>query len=293
MKAPGRLAVLGGDRREPEIARLAAADGFDVRVYGAPAGPLPPGVVYAASAAEALRDARVIVLPVPRMTGQSVFAPDAASPIKLDDSLLGLAARGAVLITGAANDALRERATRYGIAVLEYGEDDDLRSIRGPLIAEAALATLDEDGRGPAPGSTAAVVGLGAIGVPLVRLIASRGAHVLAVTRSPSAVPSDLADAVTAVIAFADLRNSVSGVSLVIATTGGRAVGADVLAALRPDAIVADVASPPGSFDCAGDPALSTRVLWLRALGGRQPLRLGAAQWQVIRTRLIECGALR
>ncbi len=293
MKTRARMTVLGGDRREPEIARLAAADGFDVRVYGVPAGPTPPGVVHAASAADALRDAQVIVLPVPHMTDDLVFAPHAAAPIKLDDDLLGLVASGAVLITGAANQMLRELAARHGIAVFEYGEDDGLKSMRGPLIAEATLEALDEAGRRPAPGSTAAVVGLGAIGAPLVRLFAGRGVQVLAVTRSPSIVPSDLADAATDVIAFTDLRNSVSGVSHFIATTGGRAVGSDVLAALRLDAVVADVASPPGSFDCAGDPALSARVFWLRALGGRHPARLAAAQWQVIRARMVECGALR
>jgi dipicolinate synthase subunit A len=292
MKPRVRIAVLGGDRREPEIARLAAADDFDVRVFGAPADTALPGALRVESAADAMRGADVIVLPVPHMTNDLVFAPHAAAPIKLDGDLLGLALSGAVLITGAANQMLRESAARRGIAVFEYGEDDGLKSMRGPLIAEAALEALDEAGRGPAPGSIAVVVGLGAIGAPLVRLLAGHGVQVLAVTRNPSAVPSGLAGAAAAVIAFTDLQNHVSGASHFIATTGGRAVGADVLAALRPDAVIADVASPPGSFDCAGDPSLSARVLWLRALGGRHPARLAAAQWQVIRARLVECGII-
>jgi dipicolinate synthase subunit A len=293
MKSGARMAVLGGDRREPEIARLAAADGFDVRVFGVPAEPSLPASMRVASAADAMRGADAILLPVPHMTGEVVFAPHVVPPIVLDDGLLGLAARRAVLITGAATPLLRERAARHGIVVHEYGEDEGLKSMRGPLIAEATLEALDEAGRGPAPGSTAVVVGLGAIGVPLARLLAGRGVRVLAATRNPLAVPQGLAGALDATIPFADLCNRVSAASLLVATPGDRVVGANVLRALPPDAVVADVASPPGSFDYTHDPALAARVMWLRALGGRYPVRLAAAQWRAIRQRLVEFYALR
>lgn len=292
MTGPGRLAVLGGDLRELEIARLAAAEGFTVALYGTPASAATAGIAFASSAADALRGANVILLPIPHMTGDTVFAPHAPAPIVLSEELLALAARGGVLISGAVPAGLRERASRVGIAICEYGEQESLKAMRGPLIAEAALAALDEQGRGAQAGSTAVVVGIGAIGGPLARLLGGRGVRVRAATRNPAAIPADLRASLCGAIPFTELRRNVADVSLLIATTGQRAIGADVLAALPAAATIADVASPPGSFDCGERRDLAERVRWLRALGGRQPQRIGAAQWQVIRAHLADRGIL-
>lgn len=286
----GRLAVLGGDLRECEIARLAADEGFSVRLYDAPAAAAAAGVTTTSSAEEALRDADVILLPIPHMTGDVVFAPHASAPIVLTEKLLGLARHGAVLITGAFPAGLRERASRAGIVVHEYGEQEGLKRMRGPLIAEAALKALDEQGLGPKPGSTAVVVGIGAIGGPLVRMLAARGVKVRAAARDPATIPTDLGPMLAGAIRFAELRYAVADIALLIATTAGRAVGSDVLVAVPAAATIADVASPPGSFDYGDRQDLATRVRWLRGLGGRQPQRIGAAQWQVIRGHLAACG---
>lgn len=292
MTEPGRVAVLGGDLREPEIARHALAEGFSVSIHGAPTATVAPGVTIAAAAADAVRGARVILLPIPHMTGDVVFAPHAPTPIVLNEELLALAAPRAVLVSGACPAVVRERARRLGIDVREYGEQESLKAMRGPLIAEAALAALDEQGRGPPPGSIAVVVGMGAIGAPLVRLLTARGVRVRAATRNPAATPADLKASASQVIPFTELRGNVGDVSLLIATTAGRAIGAEVIAVLPPAATIADVASPPGSFDHGDRPELAKRVLWLRALGGRQPQCIGAAQWRVIRQQLVECGIL-
>lgn len=290
MSIVGRLAVLGGDLRECEIARLAADEGFSVRLYGAPAAPATGGVSASSSAADALRDADAILLPIPHMTGEAVFAPQAPAPILLTEELLGLARRGAVLVTGAFPAGLRERASRAGIVVREYGEQEALKRMRGPLIAEAALKVLDEQGLGPKPGSIAAVVGIGAIGGPLARLLAARGVQVRAAARDPAAISADVRPLLAQAIRFTELRQAVADIGLLIATTAGRAIGVDVLTAVPARATIADVASPPGSFDYGDRQDIATRVRWLRALGGRQPQRIGAAQWRVIRTHLVACG---
>ncbi|MCC7047413.1 MAG: hypothetical protein IT562_11945 [Alphaproteobacteria bacterium] len=290
MTMPRKLAVLGGDLRECEIARLAAQEGLGAWLYGAPTAPATAGVTTASSAAEAVRDADVILLPIPHMTGDVVFAPHAAAPIVLTEDLLALARRGAVLVTGAFSAGLRERARRIGMVVREYGEQESLKRMRGPLIAEAALQALEEQGLGPKPGSVAIVVGLGAIGGPLARMLAARGVQVRPAVRDPAAIPPDLRPLLAEPVKFTELRHAVADSALLIATTAGRAIGADVLAAMPAAATIADVASPPGSFDHGDRQDLAARVRWLRALGGRQPQRIGAAQWQVIRAHLVECG---
>ena len=104
-----RIAVVGGDEREQEIARLAAAEGAEVAAYGFPwpDGGLA-GVTPAASAAEALRAARYALFPIPGIAADgSLFAPAAPEPIVPDEGLLAELAPGAHVILGAADEPLR------------------------------------------------------------------------------------------------------------------------------------------------------------------------------------------
>src|SRR5205823_6244392 len=84
------VAVVGGDEREQEIARLAGETGADVRAYGFPwpQGGLD-GVTLAASAQAALAGARFALFPIPGIgLDGALFAPAAPAPIVPDEQLL-------------------------------------------------------------------------------------------------------------------------------------------------------------------------------------------------------------
>src|SRR6185295_14813241 len=92
------LAIIGGDRREQEIARKVAATGAAVRAFGFPwpDGGIE-GVERSASARDAARGALVALLPLPGMTGDQVFAPGAGTPVIVDLAVLsGMAPGGLV-----------------------------------------------------------------------------------------------------------------------------------------------------------------------------------------------------
>jgi dipicolinate synthase subunit A len=99
--ASRRLALIGGDERDPEIARLAAETGASVKAFGIPWPEEEiPGVERVDSSSAAVDDADYIFLPIPLGVGSVIYAPHADEPIVVDEELLSMAAPDAYLICG-------------------------------------------------------------------------------------------------------------------------------------------------------------------------------------------------
>src|ERR1700732_689382 len=84
------IGMLGGDKREQEIARLAATTGAQVRAHGFP-WPVHgiPGVQYLNDPAAVLKGARFALFPIPGIAASgALFAPAAAAPIIPDRAML-------------------------------------------------------------------------------------------------------------------------------------------------------------------------------------------------------------
>src|SRR5215469_3432688 len=97
-----RIGMLGGDRREQEIARRAAATGADVRAYGFPwpDGGIP-GVKHLSDPAAVLDNAKFALFPIPGISASgALFAPAADGPIIPDRTLLSRMAPHAHIILG-------------------------------------------------------------------------------------------------------------------------------------------------------------------------------------------------
>ena len=76
------IGMLGGDKREQEIARLAALTGVAVRAHGFPWPERGiPGVTHLDDPAAVLKGARFALFPIPGIaTNGALFAPAAARP---------------------------------------------------------------------------------------------------------------------------------------------------------------------------------------------------------------------
>ncbi len=141
------IAIVGGDRREQEIARLAAATGADVRGYGLP---WPEkgikDVKQAPDAAAALKGANVALFPIPGMSAAgALFAPSAPAPIVPDRTMLAGMRGPAHIILGWANEDLKAHCKALSIELHEYEWDVELMLLRGPAIAEGMLKVIIEN----------------------------------------------------------------------------------------------------------------------------------------------------
>jgi dipicolinate synthase subunit A len=282
-----RIGVVGGDEREQEIARLAAAEGAEVTAFGFPwpDGGIE-GVTRAGSAAEALCAVRYALFPIPGIAVDgSLFAPSAEEPIVPGEALLGQLARDAHVILGTADERLRAVAAAAGVTLHEYELDEELMLLRGPAIVEGALQQAIAHTRVTIHRSPVAVVGHGTIGALLARALVLLGAHVTVVARNP--VQRAAARAVGAEsVPFDGLRETLAHAAMLFSTVPAAVVGRESLAGMSPGALVMDLAAPPGGVDLDAARALGLVAVWARGLGRRAPVTVGASQWYGIRKRI-------
>ena len=283
-----RIAVIGGDERDPEIARLAAATGASVHAYGVPwPAEGVPGVTLAATPHAAAAGADYVLFPIPLGVGLRVYAPHAPEPIIADPAFLGVLAPGAHLFLGRATPELREATGQAGVEVHEYDPDRELMLLRGPAIVEGAVHQAIEHTDVTINDARVVVVGYGTIGSLLARQLRGLGAHVHVAARNPTQRAAAYADGATP-LTLDELPALAPSLDMVFSTVPARVVGREVLERLPRGSLVLDIAPPPDHADLELAAELGHRAVWARGLGRRAPVTVGKSQWMGLRRRIEE-----
>lgn len=278
-----RIAVIGGDERDPEIARLAAETGAEVVAFGLPwpeAG--VPGVRLAPSARAAADGADFALLPIPMGVGYHVYAPHAAEPIVADAPLLTAMAPGAHVFVGRATPELREAVGQAGVHLHEYDPDRELMLLRAPAIVEGAIQLAIENTDVTIHDANVVVVGYGTIGSLLSRRLRDLGARLHVAARNPIQRAAAYADGAEPHTLEA-LSELAPRVEMIFSTVPARVVDAEVLRRLPPGSLVLDIAPPPDHADLERARDLGHRAVWARGLGRRAPITVGRSQWTGLR----------
>jgi dipicolinate synthase subunit A len=277
------VAIVGGDEREQEIARLAAATGATVRVFGIP---WPAGGIDAVVAADdvgaAMRGADHALLPVPRGVGGMLYAPEAPAPIRIDRGLFEPLREGAHVFCGRVTPELAAASRDLPVTFHPYDPDHELMLLRGAAVVEGALATAIAHTDVTIHGARVAVVGFGNIGSTLARRLRALGADVHVVARNPVQRAAAGADGMRAVPLEA-LNELAPELAMVFSTVPARVVDRAVLERLPTGSLVLDVVPPPDRSDLEAAAELGHRAVWARGLGRRAPVTVGRSQWSGIR----------
>ena len=288
------IAVVGGDRREQEIARCAAAEGAAVRAFGFPwpEGGIA-GVQHAGSAREALKDADVALFPIPGIAPDgALFAPSSPGRIVPDRAMMAGMRAPAHVILGWADANLRGHCEALGIAIHEYEWDIDLMLLRGPAIVEGMLRVIIENTDITIHRARVCMVGQGTIGTLATRTLVALGARVHVAARNPvqratayaaGAEPHELGE-LAAVLPETDI---------LISSIPSQVVGRSHLETMKPHSLLVDLAAPPGGIDREAAQGLGLKFIWARGLGSRAPVTVGRSQWSGIRRRLTDLLAAR
>jgi len=280
------IAIVGGDAREAEIARLAAATGAAVRAFGFPwpeAGIV--GVTPVASAPEGTTGADIALFPIAGIKDGYLYAPSLGEPIRIDASLLAGMGVGGHIICGSADATLTREAGWRSLTIHGYEHDQESRLLRTPSVVEGVLATLIANTTRSLHDSEIAVLGQGTLGRLLAIALHKLGARVHAVARNAA----QRAEAVTQGIdacSFESLPTIAPCLDILVSAVPVKIVDAALMHRLRPGTLVVDLASPPGSVDLRAAKDLPIKAIWARGLGARAPVTVGRAQWLAIRRRI-------
>ena len=281
------IGMLGGDKREQEIARLAAATGAQVRAHGFP---WPErgitGVQHLDDPAAVLKGARFALFPIPGIAASgALFAPAAAAPIVPDRAMLAGMAPRAHIILGWADTNLKANAATLSIELHEYEWDRSLMLQRTPAIIEGLLKIVIENTAITIHNANACVVGQGTIGAVLARYLVALGARTHVAARNAEQRAAAYVAGATPHL-LGDLAALAPSLDLVFSTVPSRVVGEDVLSRLPKTALIVDLAAPPGGVDFEAAKRLGLNAIWGRGLGSRAPATVGASQRGGIRERI-------
>lgn len=277
------VAVVGGDRRMLEHMRLARADGARVQHYGSvPDAERVAGRPQAASLADAVKGAKIISCPIPGVgTDGSLFARYTDEKLLMVPEVLHGAAPGALMFTYCNTPQLIEWARGTPVEVVGYGEDDALCIFHAVATAEGAIKVAIENTEDTLLGMPVLCVGLGRVGTSVAQAFGAMKAHVTVAARNPGQLARAYAMGFEA-LHLSELPRRAGDFALIVSSSAGRAVSRDVIASSRPDVLIMDLCSPPGSVDFEAAKDLDRRVVWARAQVGSAPRSAGIQEWQVL-----------
>ena len=261
-----RIGVLGGDRRQAELARLLERAGWQVDRYG-----LTDWPGTEADRDRALGDPAVVLpLPLCREDGTVNWPGEPWTAGELLERLRP----GQRVLAGQVSPEVLEAAAARGVRMEDYFQREALTVANAAITAEGAVQTALEHLEGTLLGRNCLVLGFGRIGRLLSARLQGMGARVTAAARSPADRAWARAYGYGALPAGA-LDGNLGGFGAVFNTVPALLLDESLLSQLPGECLVVDLASRPGvDRKAARDRGLS--YVWARGIPGRLAPRAAA-----------------
>lgn len=266
-----------------EHMRLARLAGARVQHYGSiPGAEDAAGSPQAASLADAVKGARIISCPIPGLgADDDLYAKFTDEKLRLTTDVLKGVAPGAVIMTCYSTPRLDEWAEAANVKIIPYAEDDALSILHAVPTAEGAIRVAIENTDDTLLGMDVLCIGLGRVGVSVAQAFEGMKSRVSLAARNPAQLARAWAMNLNP-IELRDLKSKIGHFGLIVSSTSGGVLTKELLEATRPDVVIIDLCSPPGSVDFEAAKALGRKVIWARAQAGRAPRRAGADEWHVL-----------
>ncbi len=252
--------VIGGDRRQAELARLIAQDGTPVLTYGLECWK-PVGAVTLAQAVTA----DVVILPLPLCKGEGVLncEEDPVPTLELFRRLRP----GQRILAGKVKPQQYQEASACGLTLEDYFLREELTVANAAATAEAVIQVAMENLDRTLLGMDCLVLGFGRIGKLLSYRLHGLGAHVTATARKPKDLAWVRAYGWNAA-ETGSLDGKLGAFGLVFNTIPSRVLDEELLSQLPKECLCIDLASQQG-IDATAAERLGLRHIWARSLPGR------------------------
>ncbi len=246
-----KAGIIGGDRRELEVAAVFHGLGAEVRAVCLP---WPDDASFASNRLEeVLAWADLLLAPVGGVDkfGQvSYTIVEGQEPPRLTAEALRHVPPGTPLFIGQATPGLRQACTEQGVRLIEFRETDEFAWRNAVPTAEGALEMALRLTDHTLHGSRCLVLGFGRSGSVLARTLHGLGARVEVLARDGI----DLARAYAldlSALPLSELRGAAADADVVFNTIPAAVLREDVLQRMRRGAVIVDIASAPGGTDFA------------------------------------------
>lgn len=244
------ILFIGGDARQLEVIRKCIEMDASVDLCGydnLDSGFLGIGKIEILPENLAKYDA--IVLPVSGTDDkgfvESIFT---SVPVQIQESHFTYLKKNLTIYTGIANDYLRKLCSKFQIPLIPLMERNDIAIYNSIPTVEGTLMMAIQNTDITIHRSNCMVLGLGRVGMSLARALDALGAIVSVVVRKSEDMARIYEMGLTA-IDIQELKMHVNDMDILFNTIPHKVITADVIANLKPSALIIDLASKPGGCD--------------------------------------------
>lgn len=256
--------VIGGDLRQAALAHGLAEDGHTVHTFALEKAE----GMHCEDNLEGLARADCVVLPLPALNGNGMLnAPFCGREYAVEELLEHLEP-GQLVCAGMVKAELRKAAEERGLLLCDYFAREELAIANAVPTAEGTVQTAMEELPITLHGARVLIIGYGRLGRVTAQRMAAMGAYVAVAARSHE----QLAWAQVWGYHTEHIRRLtpwLCGYDLVVNTVPAAMLGREELSALKPGALVIDLASKPGGVDFETAAGLGVKVIWALSLPGK------------------------
>ncbi|MFA5577614.1 MAG: dipicolinate synthase subunit DpsA [Tissierellaceae bacterium] len=261
------ITIIGGDKRNLELANLFKKDGYRVNLVGFDADDISTSFQLK-SMEDALYDADIVVGPIPLTTdGIHINSPLNGLKLGLND-LINSMKKNQVFMAGKISQELESLIESRGIKTLDLMDREDMAVLNSIPTAEGAIQIAMEEMDTTIFASNVLVLGFGRLGKILAKTLAALGARVSVAARKTSDLSWIRAYGYEA-IDIKDLYFHLEDKDLIYNTIASRILDEKALMKINKKSMIIDLASKPGGLDFDKARKLGIRAIWALGLPGR------------------------
>ncbi len=259
-----KIAVLGGDLRQI-TAKDELKKYFDtVSAYGID--------TYAndgiKNLSDVLKNAEVILLPIPVFRGDFLNMPFSEEKINENELISALTSEVRLIIGGMFPAQTKNKLESKGIEVFDLCENEGFNIMNSVPTAEGAIALAMGNMNITVSGCNASVLGFGRIGKTLCQALASLGANVTVVARNER-------DITWAEIlgyhaySYEDFSSEIHNQDVIFNTVPFTVLKENLLSLMKKESLIIDLASRPGGVDTQAASLYRIRIISALSLPGK------------------------
>ena len=259
--------VVGGDKRNIELARMLCGQGHTVKLFGfvnyERETPMQCKNLY-----EAVTDADCIIGPIPcSHNGGTLNTPFHNAPIYVED-LFRIIAPHQRFLAGVIKPELISLASKYNIHVIDMLNREELLIRNAIPTAEGAIKIAIEETDITLHGNRMMVIGYGRIGRILSNMLRGIGAKVTAIVNTDEAAALAESDGHTPVC-FADMESNLKYPEVIFNTVPEILLDKGNMRHIRKSTLIIDLASPPYGVEVNDSRDFGLKVLYTNSLPGK------------------------
>ncbi len=267
------FAFIGGDKRQVNVIKGFAADGYRVSVHGIDDdfdGEL--GIHEADSINEAVAHADVVVLPLPYSSiidGELINAPLSDIKIGVGELFRALSDNNRKLVlAGKIDERLDALSKIYGMHIIDYMDREELAVLNAIPTAEGAVKIAMDELPTTIHGSECLCIGYGRVGKILANTLKGLGAETTVAVRKHRDLAYIKAYGYNGIMLTEPLEN-LEKYDVVFNTVPAKIVDSTMLRAFRDDCLIIDLSSKPGGVDFEAAKKMGRNVVWALSLPGK------------------------